>query len=67
MLDTNSVKESVRFAALRYTDDLEREEDELGYIEHDLRLGLVEIYEDVCEINLFTEGSSCGSQMKNPI
>ena len=61
MLDTNSIKESVKFATLRYQSDVERTED--GYIDHDLRLGLVELYEDVCEINLITEGSSCGTQM----
>ena len=64
MLDTNSVKESIKFASLRFQDDVERtEEEELLYEDHDLRLGLAEIYEDVCEINLFTGSSSCGTQM----
>lgn len=63
MLDTNSIKESVKFATLRYTDDVEREGEEGDYVNHDLRLGLVELYEDVCEINLITEDSSCGTQM----
>ena len=52
MLDTNSVKESVKFATLRYQSGVEREGEEDTYLDYDLRLGLVELYEDVCEINL---------------
>lgn len=44
MLDTNSVKESVRFAFLK-----RQENEEENILEsHDLRLDLVDLYEDVC-------------------